>query len=101
MSAATYRMTSHQTLTVRRADAEVLEVEATEGARAIWQTSPALRTEQFFAGMDAAQSRGGSLLDILPVARAHAAEIRFTKPPAWLQDPLFAALSLVVRLRRR
>jgi mannose-6-phosphate isomerase-like protein (cupin superfamily) len=159
MSAATYRMTPHQTLTVRRSDVEILEVEATwtgggtlppahfhpaqdehfeilegqlrvlldgeerqfgpgdvldiprgtvhamtataDGARAIWQTRPALRTEQFFAAMDAAQSRGGSLLDLVPVARAHAAEVRFTKPPTWLQRPLFAILSLVASLRRR
>lgn len=159
MSGATYRMTPHQTLTVRHSDAEVLEVEATwtgggslppahyhpaqdehfeilegrlrvlmdgaerllspgdvldiprgavhamtatdGGARAVWQTRPALRTEQFFAAMDAAQSRGGSLLDVIPVARAHAAEVRFTKPPTWLQGPLFAVLGLVGRLRRR
>lgn len=159
MSGATYRMTPHQTLTVRRSDAEVLEVEATwtgggsmppahfhpaqdehfelvegrlrvliggaerllspgdvldiprgtvhamtatdGGARAVWQTRPALHTERFFAAMDAAQSRGGSLLDVIPAARAHAAEIRFTKPPAWLQGPLFAVLGLIGRLRRR
>jgi mannose-6-phosphate isomerase-like protein (cupin superfamily) len=158
MSAATYRMTPHQTLTVRRSDDEVLEVEATwsgggalppahfhpaqdehfeilegrlrvlvdgaehllspgdvldiprgtvhamtataGGARAIWQTRPALRTEQFFAAMDAAQSRGGSLLDFVPVARAHTAEVRFTTPPVWLQGPLFAVLGLVARRRR-
>lgn len=159
MTAATYRMTPHQTLTVRRSDAEVLVVEATwtgggglppahfhpaqdehfeilegglrvlidgeerqfgpgdvldiprgtvhamtatpDGARAIWETRPALRTEQFFAAMDTAQSRGGSLLDFVPVARAHTAEVRFTKPPTWSQGPLFAVLGLVARLRRR
>lgn len=157
MTDATYRLSPHQTLTVRRSDAEVLEVEAAwtgggalppahfhpsqdehfevlEGtlrvlldgaerevgagevldiprgtvhamtasdgpARAIWQTRPALRTESFFAGMDAAQQSGGSLLDFVPVARAHAAEVRFVKPPPVVQGPLFALLGLVARLR--
>jgi hypothetical protein len=72
-----------------------------DGARAIWQTRPALRTEQFFAAMSAAQDRGGSLLDFVPVARAHTAEVRFTKPPPWLQGPLFAVLGVASRLLRR
>ncbi len=159
MSEATYRLGPHQTLTVKRSSADVLEVEATwsgdgalppahfhpdqdehfevldgqlrvlldgeerllgpgdtldvprgtvhamtathDGARAIWQTRPAMRTEQFFAAMDAAQHRGGSLLDFAPVARAHTAEVRFTKPPRWLQGPLFAVLAMTARLLRR
>jgi quercetin dioxygenase-like cupin family protein len=163
MSDATYRLSAHQTLVVRRSGTdtggELLEVEATwsgggplppahfhpaqdehfemiegrlrvlvdgqesllgpgdvldvprgavhamaatdGGARAIWQTRPALRTEQFFAAMSAAQSRGGSLLDFVPVARAHTAEVRFTTPPPWIQGPLFGVLGLIARLRRR
>ncbi|MPZ81924.1 MAG: cupin domain-containing protein [Actinophytocola sp.] len=72
-----------------------------DGARAIWQTRPAMHTERFFAAMDAAHNRGGSLLDLVPVARTHAAEVRFTNPPPWIQGPLFAVLSLTARLLRR
>lgn len=71
------------------------------GARAVWQTRPALRTEEFFAAMDAAHRRGGALLDFVPVVRAHTAEVRFTKPPRLVQGPLFALLALVARLLRR
>lgn len=75
---------------------------ATTGdARAIWQTRPALATESFFAGIDGVQRRGGSLLDLAPVVRAHAAEVRFTPPPRIVQAPLFAALGLVARVRGR
>lgn len=70
-------------------------------AKAIWQTRPALDTEAFFAGLDAAQRRGGSLLDLAPVVRAHAAEVRFTKPPRFVQRPLFAVLGLTARVMRR
>ncbi|WP_232663185.1 cupin domain-containing protein [Pseudonocardia sp. TRM90224] len=159
MTGATYRLSPHQTLTVRVADAELLEVESvwakggalppahfhpaqderfeilegslrvlvgTEervvaagevleiprgtvhamtaldgGARAIWQTRPALGTEGFYAGMDAAVGRGGTLLDFAPVARAHTAEVRFVKPPPALQGPLFALLSVVAKVVRR
>lgn len=74
---------------------------ATEGGtRAIWQTRPALRTEEFFAGMDNAVARGGSLLAYAPVFRAHAAEVRLAKPPTWIQGPLFAVLSAATKLRR-
>jgi mannose-6-phosphate isomerase-like protein (cupin superfamily) len=69
------------------------------GARAIWQTRPALRTEEFFAGMDAAHRRGGSLL--VPVVRAHTAEVRFTTPPRLVQGPLFAVVGLAAKLLRR
>jgi hypothetical protein len=75
---------------------------ATDGwARALWQTRPALRTEEYFAGMDAAQRSGGSLLDLVPVVRAHTAEVRFTKPPRLVQGPLFAVLGLAAKLLRR
>lgn len=74
---------------------------ADEGARAVWQIRPALRTQELFAALSDAHSRGGSLLDFVPVARAHTAEIRFTKPPPPVQVPLFAVLDLVARLRRR
>lgn len=70
-------------------------------ARAIWQTRPALRTEAFFAGMDAAQRRGGSLLDLVPVIRAHTAEVRFTSPPRTVQGPLFAIVGLAAKVLRR
>jgi quercetin dioxygenase-like cupin family protein len=75
---------------------------ATEApTRAIWQTRPALRTEEFFAGMDNVVARGGSLLAYAPVFRAHAPEVRLTKPPTWIQRPLFAVLSAAIQLRRR
>lgn len=74
---------------------------AGDGARAIWQIRPALRTEEFFAGLDAVQRRGGSLLDVLLVAREHTAEVRYTRPPRWAQGPIFAVAGLVARLRRR
>lgn len=70
-------------------------------ARAIWQTRPALRTEEYFAKMDGALSHGGSLLAYAPVFRAHAAEVRLTKPPRWIQGPLFAVLGLVAKLLGR
>jgi mannose-6-phosphate isomerase-like protein (cupin superfamily) len=72
-----------------------------QGARAIWQIRPALRTQEMFAALSEAHRRGGSLLDFVPVARAHSAEIRFTKPPPLVQGPLFAAIALVARLLRR
>ncbi|MGH3757900.1 cupin domain-containing protein [Actinophytocola sp.] len=163
MTEVTYRLSPHQTLTVRRSSAdtggELLEVEATwsgggalppahfhpaqdehfevvdgglrvlvdgaerlleagdvldvpqgtvhamtgaqDGARAIWRTRPAMRTEEFFAAMDEAQRRGGSLLDLVPVVRAHRAEFRLTTPPRWLQRPLFAVLGVAGKLVRR
>lgn len=63
------------------------------GARAIWQTRPALRTQEYFAAMDTALARGGSVLSYAPVFRAHAAEVRLASPPAWVQGPLFAVLA--------
>ncbi len=72
-----------------------------QGARAIWQIRPALRTQELFAALSDAHRRGGSLLDFVPVARAHRAEIRFTKPPPLVQGPVFAALSLFARVVRR
>lgn len=72
-----------------------------QGARAIWQIRPALRTQEMFAALSEAHRRGGSLLDVVPVARAHSAEIRFTKPPPLVQGPLFAAIALAARLLRR
>ena len=72
-----------------------------QGARAIWQIRPALRTQELFAALSDAHGRGGSLLDFVPVARAHRAEIRFTKPPPLVQGPVFAALSLVAKVVRR
>lgn len=71
------------------------------GARALWQTRPALRTEEFYAAMDTATGRGGSMADLIPIVRAHGAEIRFTKPPAWIQRPLFALLAAAGKRRRR
>lgn len=71
------------------------------GARAVWQTRPALRTEEFFAAMDAAQRRGGSVLDLVPVVRAHAAEVRVMKPPRPIQGTVFAVLALVAKLLGR
>jgi quercetin dioxygenase-like cupin family protein len=72
-----------------------------QGARAIWQIRPALRTQEMFAALSEAHRRGGSMLDFVPVARAHSAEIRFTKPPPLVQGPLFGAIALVARLLRR
>lgn len=163
MTGATYRLSAHQTLTVRRTGAdtngELLEVEAVwtpsadlppvhlhpsqtehfevleggllvvldgtqrrlaagakldipagtphamtapdEPTRAVWQTRPALRTEEFFAAMDAALARGGSLMSYAPVFRAHGAEVRLSKPPAAVQGPLFAVLAAAGKLLRR
>jgi mannose-6-phosphate isomerase-like protein (cupin superfamily) len=70
-------------------------------ARAIWQTRPALRTEAFFAGIDAAQRRGGSLLALAPVIREHSGEVRYTNPPWMIQRPLFAVLTVAARILRR
>ncbi|NED98773.1 cupin domain-containing protein [Phytoactinopolyspora halotolerans] len=75
---------------------------AAEGrTRAIWQTAPALRTEQLFAGLADAHRRGGSLLDLAPVVRAHSAEMRLTKPPPIVQGPLFAVLGVAAKILRR
>jgi len=72
-----------------------------EGARATWQIRPALRTQEMFDALSEAHRRGGSLLDVVPVARAHRAEIRFTKPPPLVQGPLFVAIALVAKVLRR
>lgn len=88
-------------LDVPRGTVHAMTAARDDGARAVWQTRPALRTERFFAAMDAAAQRGGSLLDVVPVARAHTAEVRFTNPPPWLQGPLFAVLGMIAKLLRR
>jgi hypothetical protein len=71
------------------------------GARALWQTRPALRTQDFFAGIDQAQQAGGSMLDLMAVVSRHSAEVRFTKPPAPVQPPLFAIARVIAKLRGR
>lgn len=93
-------LTAGDTLDVPRGTVHAMTATDT-GARATWQTRPALRTEEFFAAMDAAHQRGGSIADFVPVARAHRAEIRFTSPPQWLQRPLFAILAVAGKRRKR
>ncbi|HEY7593380.1 MAG TPA: cupin domain-containing protein [Actinophytocola sp.] len=94
------RVAAGEVLDIPRGTAHAMTA-TDKGARAVWQTRPALRTEQFFAAMDEAHQRGGSIADLVPVARAHRAEVRFTSPPPWLQVPLFATLAVLGKLRRR
>jgi quercetin dioxygenase-like cupin family protein len=68
-----------------------------EGARAIWQTRPALRTIEWWAALDAERSRRGGGDPPLPVmarlVRAHEAELRLQLLPAPLQGPLLRLLA--------
>lgn len=41
------------------------------------------------------------MLSYATVFRAHAAEVRLVKPPAWIQRPLFAVLAAAGKLLRR
>jgi quercetin dioxygenase-like cupin family protein len=69
-----------------------------EDAHVLWQTRPALRTEQFFEATFPLGMPGA--LQFAPIALAHRAEFRLAWPPWPLQVPALALLAAVARVRR-
>ena len=77
----------------------------TEPARVIWQTRPALRSQQFFEtlyglAMDGKTNAAGvpGLLQTVMIMREHAREFVLASPPAVVRKGVFAVLGMVGRV---
>jgi mannose-6-phosphate isomerase-like protein (cupin superfamily) len=64
-----------------------------DGATVRWTTTPALRTEDWWAALDRMEGKP-TLVSFAPLLREYRDVFRLTAPPSWIAQPLFAALSV-------
>ncbi len=77
----------------RRTGHQMWNAHPTDPARVRWTTTPALRTEQWWAALDRMTGRP-TLVSFAPLLREYRDVFRLTAPPQWIAQPLFAALSV-------
>lgn len=77
----------------RRTAHQMWNAHPTDPARVRWTTTPALRTEQWWAALDRIEGEA-TLMSFAPVLREYRDVFRLTAPPQWIAQPLFALLSV-------
>jgi mannose-6-phosphate isomerase-like protein (cupin superfamily) len=77
----------------RRTAHQMWNAHPTAAARVRWTTTPALRTEAWWAALDQMEGKP-TLTSFAPLLREYRDVFRLTAPPQWIAQPLFAALSV-------
>jgi quercetin dioxygenase-like cupin family protein len=77
----------------RRTAHQMWNAHPTDPARLRWTTTPALRTEEWWAALDRMEGKP-SLTSFTPLLREYRDVFRLTAPPQWIAQPLFAVLSV-------
>jgi quercetin dioxygenase-like cupin family protein len=88
--------TLHQGETIaipRGAAHQMWNAHPTSPARVRWATTPALRTEDWWAGLDSSGATP-KLLTVAPLLREYRDVFEIAGPPRWVIQPLLAALSV-------
>jgi len=77
----------------RRTAHQMWNAHPTDAARVRWTTTPALRTEEWWAALDRMEGKP-TLTSFAPLLREYRDVFRLAAPPSWIAQPLFAALSV-------
>lgn len=89
-----HTLTAGQTIDIpRRTAHQMFNAHPTDEARVRWTTTPALRTEEWWAALDRLEAKP-TLVSFAPLLREYRDVFRLTAPPQWIAQPLFAALSV-------
>jgi mannose-6-phosphate isomerase-like protein (cupin superfamily) len=77
----------------RRTPHQMWNAHPTDPVRVRWTTTPALRTEAWWAALDRMEGKP-TLTSFAPLLREYRDVFHLTAPPQWIAQPLFAALSV-------
>jgi mannose-6-phosphate isomerase-like protein (cupin superfamily) len=77
----------------RRTAHQMWNAHPTAAARVRWTTTPALRTEAWWAALDQMEGKP-TITSFAPLLREYRDVFRLKAPPQWIAQPLFAALSV-------